>query len=74
MPTSRRRYRIYMLAEMSVADLVAEYRAAHITFDDLCGHVRGRSYRTTRGELQTLRVGELLSLDEFSYLKGELLA
>jgi hypothetical protein len=72
--TKPRRYRIDILREMNVADLVVEYRAQRITFDDLCYHIRGRSYDTTRDELQSLRDTELLSQDDFSYLKGELLA
>jgi hypothetical protein len=72
--TKPRRYRIDILADMSVADLAAEHRAQKITFDDLCYHVRGRSYRTTRDELQSLHNAGLLSRNEFSYLKGGLLA
>ena len=73
MPRAKRRYRNDMLAEMRVTELVAAYRTGSIAFEELCDTIRRRSYHETRDELQQLYDAELLTWDEFSYLKGELL-
>jgi hypothetical protein len=72
-PTKQRRYRIDVLAEMSVPALVDGYRAGTITFDELCDTVRRRPYRATRDALQHLRTAGQLSAEEHSSIEGELL-
>ncbi len=71
--TRRRRYRSDSLAEMSVPELVAGYRTGSIAFEEVCDTVRRRSYHATRAELQQLAHEGVLTRDECSYLKGELL-